>query len=145
MIDRSKLDLSIQTRLHGHLDLQVGMSDVPILGATETLKIPYLILYYSPGPGLREYDGSFADPNDMPCFDYLVKTVGRNHQETSATAARVRGVFLNRGSGPNGYMHGFYCGLNVIDREPVSTGVIVPADAPSLFECNDIYRVRVTE
>lgn len=143
LIERDKLDEAVRDAIALYAELQVGLSDVP----SSTPSIPYVILYQSPSPGTREYDGSWEDPNDMPCYDYLAKCVGRDHRETSRTSSLVRAVFLTRGSVQNGYSYPFLVDggvLNIVERASVSAGAIVPSDGPELFEVNDIYRLKVT-
>ena len=143
MIKRDVLDLAVVSAISSHLSLQVGVSDVP----SDTPNIPYVIVFQSPSPGYTTYEyGGWSDPEDMPCFDFLIKSVGRDHRETARTQSRVRDVMVARTPGGDGYTYPIIAsGLIIIERATISPGAIVAAAGPSLFEVGDIYRVKVQE
>ncbi len=137
MPHRDTFDMVLQARLAEVLDIQVGLSDVP----SETPEVPYLVLEWSPSPGP---EGSYANPEDMPYWDYLIKSVGRNHRETARTASRSHFFMVGRGN--SGYAYEItVAGLIIVRRETISTGMIIKAPSPELFEVNDIYRICVNE
>lgn len=141
-MNQDLLDVSIKDVLTSNIrqddgmEIEVGLSDVPALHPV----VPYIILFQSPSP---KPAGSFMDPEDMRCYDYLVKSVGRNHQETTRVSSQAREVMVGRNEA------GFVCtilisGYVILNRETVSAGQVIKSNGPNLFERNDIYRIHAT-
>lgn len=130
MMDRDVLDEAIQAQLAADTELQVGLSDVP----AEVPDIPYYILNHSPSP---PPEGSMADKEDMPYYDYMLKSVGRDNKETARTSSRGRRSLRSH--------YPAVAGGVIIEIRTISLGVISRAMGPSLFEVNDIYRICVSE
>ncbi len=137
---RHNVDSALRDMLASVTTKNIGMSQVP---AALTVGEPYAILYQSPSPGVGEYDGSWADPEDCRRFDFLVKSVGRSHRQAAWMSTAVNEAIMVRSH--NGWVNALSpSGLNVIDRSTVSMGAIVRT-GEDLFEVNDIYRLKVTK
>lgn len=139
---RDELDMEVKAKLSANINgpagqpIMVGLSDVP----AKVPDVPYLILSQSPSP---QGSGSMADPYDMRYFDYLIKSVGRDHQETTRVSGDVLNVMVRRDVGGT-YLVPFVSGFQVIYRMLLSEGIVVRAQGPTLFEKNDVYRICVT-
>lgn len=135
-MNRDVLDEAVKQLIQDVVQIQVGMTDVPDVKPT----LPYAILMQSSSP---IPEGSYADPEDMPYFDYVIKSVGRDHRETERTSSTVKGALVGRNG--HGFSHDLVAeGFNVADRKTVSDGSVIKATGPTLFEKNDIYRICVT-
>lgn len=138
MINRDVLDEALQGQLAadillvGGVPIQVGLSDVP----SPTPTVPYLIMNWSPSP---PPEGSLKDNEDMPYFDYMIKSVGKDHKETARTSSRVKGSMKGMRKTLS------VSGAVIISTRLISLGIISPAMGPTLFEVNDIYRICLTD
>lgn len=137
MIYRDLIDLEIKRVLHIATMYEVGLSDVP----SERPTTPYLIINWSPSP---RPEGSMGNPQDMPYYDYVIKSVGRDHRETArASAMTWEAMTAQYGSGA--YLYEFLVeGVTFVSRSMLTQGVIVRSEGPDLFEVNDIYRICLT-
>lgn len=132
---RDKMDIALRELLLSR-PIQVGMSDTPAVSPT----VPYLILYQSPSP---HPEGDFMNPESLRTWDYLVKSVGKDHRETAATQSWVREAIVGRDADGNYKKPLVANGFNIIERCTVSEGAILKSAGPNLFEVNDIYRLEL--
>jgi hypothetical protein len=133
-VNRDVLDDAVRTALQtiqneGPVAIEVGESDVPSTHPA----LPYLILFQSPSP---RPEGSMADREDMPYYDYRIKSVGRNHKETERLASQAKEVMRFGSITATGF--------EIVSCHTISDGVVSRSMGPNLFEKDDVYRICVT-
>ena len=135
-MNRDLLDDAVRNMLAAELDVEVGLSDTPSTGPT----VPYIIVFQSPSPKPK---GDYAHPESIKDMRYLIKSVGRNHKETARTSSRAALAMTGPGGDWESAPAIVAVGFSIIERCLVSSGAIVRAEGPSLFETNDIYKIEV--